>query len=271
MAIRSVSEIRSLRRGLSVLRALEAGEARSLDELHRALDLSKTTISRILVTLEAERLAAQRIADGKWVAGPGIGPPDTVNATHNLLVRAAGPELAKLCAKAIWPSDLSVRSGLKMVLVETSRPHTTLMFNKISVGFEIDFMFSAPGRAYLAFCPDREREHIISRLRTRPEYGFLFESGAMEKILDEVRARNYGYRDIHWGGRSHNLKAVFDDGLDAIAVPIFTGRAVLGCVNLIWIRSVLSRKDAVSRYLEDLQNAARAIAEGYAALSANDG
>lgn len=266
MAIKSVNEIRSLRRGLAVLRALEAGEARSLGELHRALDLSKTTISRILVTLEAERLASQRLVDGKWAAGPGIGPADRISATHNLLVRAAGPELARLCASAIWPSDLSVRSGLKMVLVETSRPHTTLMFNKVSVGFEIDFLFSAPGRAYLAFCPDREREHVLSRLRTRPEYGILFESGTMERILDEVRAQNYGHRDIHWGGRSHHLKATFDDGLDAIAVPIFAGGAVLGCVNLIWIRSVLSRKDAVARYLEDLRRAAEAISAGYRAL-----
>jgi len=35
-----------------------------------------------------------------------------------------------------------------MVLVETSRPKTTLMFNKLAVGFEIDFLLSALGRAY---------------------------------------------------------------------------------------------------------------------------
>lgn len=266
MTINSVSEIRALKRGISVFRTLEQEGACSLEELHQAAGLSKTTLSRILVTLQGERMAAQRIADGKWVAGPGIVPADAVGAAHNLLVQAATPELAKLCSDVIWPSDLSVRSGLKMILVETSRPHTTLFFNKLSVGFEIDFLLSAPGRAYLAFCPEKERKQIIGKLKSRAEYGFLFEDGEMDRILQEVREQGFGHRDSRWGGRSYEMRHTNDDGLNAIAVPIFGDRALLGCVNIIWIRSILSRGDIISRHLCDLQRTSEKISSTYATL-----
>jgi len=263
MSINSVNEIKSLKRGLLVLRLLEDEGAKSLNELYKQLGISKTALSRILVTLQSERLASQRIADRKWVAGPGISPSNLVNAKHNLLVQAATPHLAKLCQKVIWPSDLSVRSGLKMVLVETSRPHTTLLFNKLSIGFEIDFLLSAPGRAYLAFCPDSECEKILNSLKRRPEYGFLFDGGEITGLLRQVREQGFGHRDTRWGGRSSHLRNIHDDGLDAIAVPIFGQKRLLGCVNIIWIRTILSRKDAIDRYLEDLRSTADAISAAY--------
>lgn len=270
MTINSVREIRALKRGISVLRILEQVGASSLEELHLALGLSKTTLSRILVTLQAERIAFQRIADGKWVAGSGIQPADAVSAAHNLLVQAAAPELSKLCNKIIWPSDLSVRSGLKMELVETSRPHTTLLFNKLTVGFQIDFLLSAPGRAYLAFCPQKERNQILGKLKTRPEYKFLVESGELEYILEQVRNQGFGHRDTRWGGRSFELRNSYDDGMDAIAVPILGKQSILGCVNVIWIRSILTQKEAISRYLDDLQNTVEKISNSYASLAAPD-
>ena len=266
MPINSVNEIRSLKRGLAVLRVLEETGAKSLDELHRELKMSKTTLSRILVTLQVERLASQRIADRKWVAGPGIAASDAVTTSHNLLVQAATPELTRLCEKVIWPSDLSVRSGLRMKLVETSRPYTTLFFNKLSVGFEIDFLLSAPGRAYIAFCPQHERDSILTKLRPRPEYRFLFEGEEIDVILEQVQNQGFGHRDVRWGGRSHQMRNKHDDGLDAIAVPIHGEGGLLGCVNIIWIRAILSRKEAVNRYLDDLQLTAEIIESTYKGL-----
>ncbi len=263
MALNSVKTIRALKRGLAVMRALDARGAMSLDQLHRQTEIPKPTLSRILLTLRVENHAFQRIADNKWVSGPGIGSTDTDDNAHNLLVQAAIPELTTLCRKVIWPSDLSVRSGFRMMLVETSRPHTTLILNKLSIGFEIDFLLSAPGRAYLAFCSENEQNEILENLRTRPEYAFLFQTGRMRTILQEVRAQGFGHRDSLWGGRSHEFRKDYDDGLDAIAVPIKHGPAVLGCVNIIWIRSLLSRKAIVDRHLSDLLAVATRISSSF--------
>ena len=263
MALNSVKTIRALKRGLSVMRTLDTHGAMSLDQLHRLTAIPKPTLSRILLTLRDENHAFQRIADNKWVSGPGLRSTHADENTHNLLVQAAIPELTTLCGKVIWPSDLTVRSGFSMMLVESSRPHTTLILNKLSVGLEIDFLLSAPGRAYLAFCPAKEKYEILEELRVRPEYAFLFETGRMKSILKEVRAQGFGHRDSMWGGRSHDFRNVYDDGLDAIAVPIKHGPAVLGCVNIVWIRSLLSRKAIVDRHLADLLEVSGRISSSF--------
>ncbi len=259
VALRSAKPVRALKRGILVMRALDTHGAISLEELNRCTGIAKATLSRILLTLKSENLATQRIADKKWVAGPSIGTPSPEGIARKLLVQVAIPELTKLCRKVIWPSDLAVRSGLCMVLVETSRPETPLMFNKLSVGFQADFLLSATGRAYLAYCPEAERREILDELGKRPRYDFLFKSGQMTAVLESVRERGYGYRDSRWGGRIGTFRTEYDDGLDAIAVPIGHDDGILGCLNITWIRSLLPQKEIVRRNLRDLKDAAGRI------------
>lgn len=260
MALKSAKPVRALKRGIHVMRALDTHGAISLEDLNRRTGIAKATLSRILLTLKSENLATQRIADKKWVAGPSIGTDRPDDIARKLLVQVAIPELTKLCRKVIWPSDLSVRSGLCMVLIETSRPETTLVFNKLSVGYQVDFLLSATGRAYLAFCPESERCEILGELRNRPHYDFLFKSGQMTAVLKRVRDQGYGYRDSRWGGRLNTFRNEYDDGLDAIAVPIKHEDGILGCVNITWIKSVLSQKEIVDRNLPDLKGTADCIA-----------
>ena len=243
------------------MRALEAGRAISLEALHAQTRIPKPTLLRILRTLEDEQLAARRIADGKWLSGQWLGPASPRTMIETRLVQAATPELAKLCSRIIWPSDLSVRQGLHMRLVETSRPHATIVFNKLAVGFEIDFLMSAPGRAYLAFCSRTEREQVLKRLSSKPEYGFLFEQGRIWTILERAQRDGYAHREPLWGGKSNLFRKVHDDGLDAIAVPILQEQKVIGCLNVVWIRSALGLKDIVFRHLADLQSTSKAITE----------
>ena len=245
------------------MRALDTHGAISLEELYRRTGIAKATLSRILLTLKSENLATQRIADKKWVAGPSIGSTTPDDIARKLLVQVAIPELTELCRNVIWPSDLSIRSGLCMVLIETSRPETTLMFNKLSVGYEVDILLSATGRAYLAFCPAVERQEILDELRKRPQYDFLFKSGQMNAVLGKVRDQGYGYRDSRWGGRLNKFRNEYDDGLDAIAVPIKHEEGLLGCVNITWIRSLLTQKEIVERHLCDLNDTAECISSSF--------
>ncbi len=60
----------------------------------------------------------------------------------------------------------------------------------------------------------------------------------------------------------------YDDGLDAIAVPVQYEGALLGCLNIIWIRSLLSRKSIITRHLTDLKLTAQAISASFSSLIA---
>lgn len=189
-----------------------------------------------------------------------MAPPDR-------LVEVAGPVLDWLVGRIHWPSDLSIRNGSFMQLHETSRLHSYFLLHRLQIGFRINMALSAPGRAYLAFCPEKERRTILRLLRSTRDVGYAVIGGqpSMIRILEETRRRGYSIRDPHWGGHFSENKSRYDDGLMAIAVPIMLGDQVLGCLNIVWIRRLFKPLDIAKRHLSDLNQAAALIASRYAA------
>jgi len=82
----------------------------------------------------------------------------------------------------------------------------------------------------------------------------------LKKILDEICQVGYATRKPSFGGGQNPLKSSFDDGLDAVAVPILATKGVLSCITLAWIRKAAPIKEIVDDYLEDLQTTAQDIA-----------
>jgi IclR family transcriptional regulator, mhp operon transcriptional activator len=263
MVLRAVKTIRSLDRGLEVLRLLSQSHPMGLTELQRQVSLPKATLCRILRTLQSQGYVWQGIGDSRYRAsyslramGEALGPPDRI-------AEVAGPILDKLCAKVLWPSDLSVRNGLCMQLVETSRSHSYFLLNRLQIGFRINMLLSAPGRAYLAHCPDEERDEILSMLRAEKDPGhyLAYSPGQIKRILKETRERGYGSRERTWGGHYNEPKAKFNDRLTAIAVPILGRSKVLGCINIVWFERLFRQEEMARRHLGDLTKAAQAIAK----------
>lgn len=265
MTITAVKTIRGLERGLAVFRLLQQQGAMSLNDLHQKTKLPRASLSRILLTLNRAGFIAQRIADNYWIiADTGI---EQAGASRKAgrLARAASPILDELCMNIIWPSDLSIRVGTHMELVETSRAHSSLMLRRIRVGFPINMLLSAPGRAYLAFTSEKERNSIINRIRRKPGLGHevAVSEGVIEHIIQSTRYQGYGARDDGWGGHISDPISRYDDGLNAIAVPIMQKECVLGCVNIVWIRNLISQSEMAKRHLAQLQEAARNISNAY--------
>ena len=53
------------------------------------------------------------------------------------------------------------------------------------------------GRAYLAYCPEKERERILALLRKsgKTEDGLAGDLKRLDRILAETRMKGYGVRD----------------------------------------------------------------------------
>jgi IclR family mhp operon transcriptional activator len=122
-------------------------------------------------------------------------------------------------------------------------------------------LLSAPGRAYLAWCPEKERTSILTQLKKDPGMGLelLEQPQRIEEILEETRDRGYAIRDTAWGGDYSKSKNEYDDGLGAIAVPILSGRKVLGCVNLVWIARLFNSDQIARKHADRLKVAALKI------------
>jgi IclR family mhp operon transcriptional activator len=253
--------MRGLERGLHVLEALEAQPISSLHDLHLATGIPKPSLLRVLQTLERFPLVSRRLGDGRWRASTCLSRAPRRQARHDRVAEAAAPVLDRLCQKVSWPSDLLVPAGDHLLIAETSRTHTPFPISgPARIGVRVNWLLSAVGTAYLAYCPEREREQVLRRLRQsdRPEDRLAREPRQLDKILAETRKRGYGVRMPGFVATPQGT--VFRDaGLAAIAVPLLDGSRVHGSINVIWTSAAASVDAFAERHLADLQNAAQEI------------
>ncbi|SCV01448.1 Bacterial transcriptional regulator family protein 22 [Cupriavidus necator] len=257
-----VKTITALDRGLAMLEMVRASGGASLHELHAGTGLAKATLLRMLFTLERRGLIWRRIADGCYCPGE-AGPATRHSAATDRLAQCAAPALDRLQAEILWPSDLTIRRGNAMVVCDTNRAHSYFMIRRDSIGFRISMLRSAVGQAYLAFCPDKERETILAGLRRsrRPGDALAHDRKALDAMLERTRRQGYGVRDDSFGGDYDKARAEQNDRLEAMAVPIMAkGGRVHGCVNIVWIQGVRTMAQMTRQHLEPLRRTAADIA-----------
>lgn len=258
-----VKTIDALERGLVTLKTLQEMQAASLRDLHLRTGIPKATLLRILLTLERQGLIWQRLADGLFRPSYTLQEQARNLGRVDRLIECAAPELESLQRNILWPSDLAVRSGAAMTLCESNRTRSYFMVNRDKIGHEINILRSAVGRAYLAFCPDDERDEILEALQQSRRAGDELASNRryVAQLLRETRALGYGVRERTFGGAYDKSRSVHDDGLSALAVPILIpGGAIAGCVNIVWIERLFKASEMAARHLSDLQGAAARIA-----------
>ena len=257
-----VKTIRALDRGLEVLTHLHQARAASLHDLFLATGLPKATLTRLIVTLEKRGMVWQRLADGAYLASHTLQPRAPQLSDENYLVEVASPVMERLCRKVNWPSVLAVPRLDCMEVIETNRPKS--YFSNVPVGpigFRINLLRSATGRAYIAFCSESERQAMLLRLVASKEPGnFMARKPAMvERLLDETRLLGYGHRTPDFGGHFDQTRREWNDGRDSIAVPIWVGEEVIGSLNLTWMHKVATVPQMVKTSLPQLTAAAREI------------
>ena len=256
-----VKSIESLRRGIEVLEAIRGSSGMSLHELHRLTGLSKASLLRILKTLEEAGVVQRRLADSVYLPR-GFSPSlDEQRREHLRITELAAPVLRVLHARLPWPSDIAVRDRTRMLVLESNRPLGGLSVNRKVVGFRPDMLLSAHGRAYIAFCPEDEREELLRDLlqsqHGRDTAAIARHRQQIDRMILATRRRGYGVRDpVHLGP-----DADMADRFSAIAVPIRVRRNVAACLSCVWLAEVVTEDEIVAKYLGLLQSAAAQIGE----------
>jgi IclR family transcriptional regulator, mhp operon transcriptional activator len=262
--MRRPETIRGLERGLHVLQVLQSKPISSLHDIHLATGISKPSLLRILNTLERAGLVSRRLADGHYRISA-FTRMARKRDHHDRVAEAAAPVLDRLCQKVLWPSDLMVPAGDHMERRETSQAYTPFFFihpaRRIRVGQSVNWLLTGVGRAYLAFCPDQEREGILEMLRRsdQPEDRLARDPKRLDEILAVTRARGYGTRDPVFTGGNYGGSPFDDDGLAAIAIPLVDRTRAHGSINILWIKTAFTIEEFADRHLADLRAAAAEI------------
>lgn len=242
--------MRGVARTLEVLRALNEHNGQRVSTIARRVGIPRPSLYRILETLRSLGYV-RRGSDGeRYELTIQVRALSDGFSDEAWLRETALPVMRQLQREIVWPTDIATFFDDAMYLRETTRRQSPLTIDGATVGIRLPLLKSATGKAYLAWCGEPERETILQNLRhsRRAEDTGARDARYIRNLLAATRRNGYGEQN-----REIYPKTA------AIAVPIARGERVIACLNISFIASALTPKEAAARYLEPLKAAAKTI------------
>lgn len=253
----SFKPVIALARGLEILRVVnEEGQA-TVRSLHKATALDKATIVRMLETLEHEGYV-MRDPDQAIYSPTGRTLLLSQGYDRHLWVGAVSePILGEFRNQIGWPSDVAICDGDAMVVVQTTRGgQGPISFNR-KPGFRASVLMTSLGRAYLAFCPEAERDKLIAALAAQPGAfnDLARQPRKLQTMLETIRAQGYAVMDEAYSTREYG-------GLVwALGVPVIWAGQLFGSMNIMMLKTAVTPDEAITRFLAPLRETAAKLAQ----------
>ena len=175
------------------------------------IGINKSTVHRLLGTLEKRRFVQRDSATGAYQLGIRLFQMAYLTLEHNDLRRLATPFLRRLCEQYQENVDLSVLDDMDVVFVNhLEGPQRVKVAS--ATGQRLPAFATASGRANLAYLPGEAVRGILARgMPCYTQYTPL----SLEAVLDDLRlTRERGYA---------LSEQEYEDGINAVAAPILDG------------------------------------------------
>ncbi|MFG1241476.1 DNA-binding transcriptional regulator [Xanthobacter versatilis] len=245
--------VRGLSRGLALLNVLNRIDGgANVARLAEQTKLHRTTVQRLLETLQAEGYVRRSESDDRYCLNLRVRELSEGFRDEHWISALASPLLGQLLKEVVWPTDLCTFDVDAMVVRETTHRFSKLSFHRSMIGRRLPMLQTASGTAYLAFCPQEERESIIDFLARQPrmECRLARDRPALDDMLARVVQRGYGTNHMNWTD---------EPKMAGIALPIRGRQGLLGCLSVVYVASAMTTAMAASRYLESLRRTVKSI------------
>ncbi len=241
--------VRSLSRGLALIRELNVSGPLSVLQLAQSSGLHRTTCYRLLQTLQADGFVTFDRASAVFGLTAQVRTLSEGVSTRDLSSQAALPPMFTLLDEVSWPSDFGVFDQGTVLIHESTHSFSPLAVHRSMVGRRRPFVRSALGRALLSAAPPALRREMLEIVAASvPEEAAMARDRALiDRLLSRTRKAGYAASI----GET-------EAGISAIALPI-EGRPVLGALNLVFFSSAMTPEVAARRYLRSMRKAVQAI------------
>lgn len=210
--------VQSVERAIAILNAFTVNEPElGVGELSRRLSLAKSTVFRLLSTLEAGGLVSQNPETGRYRLGAAlIGLANNVSVYGDLR-RVARLHLQHLANTVQETVSLGILDGHETVNVEQFVPPGRLVKEVGWVGRRMPVHSVSVGKAILAFLPEDELTRISKSALEPLTTHTITDPDTLRAELTNVREQGYasGFEEL-------------EEGLHALSAPIYNqeGRVV---------------------------------------------
>ncbi len=209
----------SLDRALQILTVLRdhAGDDLSLQEIAQRLGLHKSTVHRLLATLERHGFLAQEASTRRYRLGLAFLEFAHCTVERLEVRRHALRPMHALAHESGESVYLSVLSGDRTVCIDEIVPPGGVTLGS-NVGVALPLHLTGSGKCFLSWMPARERAAVLARTAAQ----FAVDRAALLAELQDVRRLGYAVNDEQT-----------EPGVRYVAAPVFAASgAVIATLSL---------------------------------------
>lgn len=190
--VQEYATVESVKRALGILGLFEDEQELGLVEIGQRLNLSKSSVHRLLKTLEEKGYICQEPETRKYKLGIRVLQLG-LNMLNNIDLRAAAlPVMKKLVSVVGETTALVILSGREGICIEKiDSPHRIRIFTE--VGRIIPLYYGAMGKAILANQPDEVIEEVLKENAENIKKAPLYCHNPQLIVEDLQRIREAGY------------------------------------------------------------------------------
>ena len=249
-----VKTINSLARGLSALRRLQYDKSMSLPDLMASTGLSRASLMRILKTLAQEGHVDRNPMNGRYFSVPDASSMPSALQERQALSEMTAPVRRTLERKVPWPTNLAVLDRFDMVILDANT-RCSLTPNYHALGLRPPLLFTAVGKAYLAWSGKKDRQEWIDAALRHRRVGGDFDVGALHEELHQIQQQGYAVYD------STRASPYTPARYGALAVPVFSNKRCVASLALVWIPEVMKLEQIIAAYLVPMRKASETMSQ----------
>lgn len=251
--------IRSLERGLLVLRTLSKEGPLNISQTATKTSLPRQTVSRIVHFLHGLGYVVRRKADKRFeISETTLELTDGLNHT-SWIRKTAVPAMEKLCREVLWPVALTQARRLRMEIMWNTESISPLVMRSAPVGLAFPIATTVAGQVFLANCEEEQRQTMINAIMKE-------EPNALKKIDLSKGLLNKKLNDIKTQG--FYCDKVPHKGHAALAAPILIDGVINAVIDIRFPLKALGLKDATNRYSDKIMNVAYKITKTSLSITA---
>jgi IclR family KDG regulon transcriptional repressor len=201
--------IRAVDRALDVLLCFSKQTPElSMTQIAEEVQMHKSTVHRLLLTLEKKRFVQRDSATGLYRPGIRLLQLAYLTLEKNDLRQLAAPFMRRLLEQHRETVDLSIFDGVDVVFLDVLESPQRIRL-AAATGQRLPAFCTASGKAFLAFMPDEAVKRILEHGMTKYT---PFTPTSIQNVLDDLHAiRERGFAIS---------EQEYEDGINAVCAPI---------------------------------------------------